>query len=56
MVRAFVADMLSTGEHSPATVRKVGQILAKIMPRRSQRRADCSLALRRRPAAHGSAT
>lgn len=31
MVRAFIADMLRTGEHSPATVRKVGQILAKVM-------------------------
>jgi len=31
MVRTFIADMLGTGDHSPATVRKVGQILAKIM-------------------------
>jgi integrase len=31
MVRGFVADMLATGAHSPATVRKVGQILSKIM-------------------------
>ena len=30
-VRTFIADMLSTGEHSPATVRKIGQILAKVM-------------------------
>ena len=28
---AFVADMQATGRHSPATVRKIGQILAKIM-------------------------
>ncbi len=31
MVRSFVADMLATGNHSPATVRKVGQILTKVM-------------------------
>ena len=31
MVRRFIADMLATGKHSPATVRKVGQILAKVM-------------------------
>lgn len=31
MVRRFIADMLATGEHSPATVRKIGQILAKVM-------------------------
>ena len=31
MVRAFVADMLATGQHSPATVRKVGQILSKVL-------------------------
>ncbi|MBV8980398.1 MAG: site-specific integrase [Acidimicrobiia bacterium] len=30
-VRAFVAAMQGDGRHSPATVRKVGQILAKIM-------------------------
>lgn len=31
MVKRFLADMLLTGDHSPATVRKVGQILAKMM-------------------------
>lgn len=31
MVKRFVAEMLATGDHSPATVRKVGQILAKVM-------------------------
>ena len=31
MVRRFIADMLATGKHSPATVRKVGQILAKVI-------------------------
>ena len=31
MVRRFIADMLETGNHAPATVRKVGQILAKVM-------------------------
>ncbi len=31
MVRRFIADMLETGRHEPATVRKVGQILAKVM-------------------------
>jgi integrase len=31
MVQKFVADMLATGKFAPATVRKVGQILAKIM-------------------------
>lgn len=31
MVKRFLADMLLTGDHSPATVRKVGQILAKVM-------------------------
>ena len=31
MVRSFVADMLGTGHHSPATVRKVGQVLTKVM-------------------------
>ncbi len=36
MVRGFVADMLATGAHSPATVRKVGQILSKIMRAQSK--------------------
>ena len=31
MVRRFIADILETGKHAPATVRKVGQILAKVM-------------------------
>lgn len=31
MVRTFIADMLGRGDHSPATVRKVGQIMAKVM-------------------------
>lgn len=31
MVRRFIADMLAAGTHSPATVRKVGQILTKVM-------------------------
>ena len=31
MVRSFVSDTLATGEHSPATVRKMGQILTKVM-------------------------
>ena len=31
MVRRFIAEMLATGEHAPATVRKVGQVLAKVM-------------------------
>lgn len=31
MVRRFIADMLDAGTHSPATVRKVGQILTKVM-------------------------
>jgi integrase len=31
MVRRFVAVMLVTGKHSPATVRKVGQILTKVL-------------------------
>ena len=31
MVRTFVADMLGTGHHSPATVRKMGQVLTKVM-------------------------
>ena len=30
-VRTFVAEMLAASTHSPATVRKVGQILAKVM-------------------------
>ena len=31
MVKRFIADMLATGDHAPSTVRKVGQILAKVM-------------------------
>jgi hypothetical protein len=31
MVRTFIAEMLAAGRHSPATVRKIGQILTKIM-------------------------
>lgn len=31
MVHRFIADMLAADEHSPSTVRKVGQILAKVM-------------------------
>jgi integrase len=30
-VRAWVAEMVATGRHSPATVRKAGQVLAKVM-------------------------
>ncbi len=30
-VRAFIADMLATGKHAPATVRKVGQVLTKVL-------------------------
>jgi integrase len=31
MVRSFVADLLGAGTHSPATVRKIGQVLAKVL-------------------------
>ena len=31
MVRRFVADTTAAGTHSPATVRKIGQLLAKVM-------------------------
>lgn len=31
MVRRFIADLLGTGRHTSATVRKVGQILTKVM-------------------------
>ena len=30
-VRAWVAAMMATGRHSPATVRKAGHVLAKVM-------------------------
>src|SRR5207245_10896808 len=31
MVRTFIAERVATGTHSPSTVRKMGQVLAKIM-------------------------
>lgn len=31
MVKRFIADMLAAGDHAPSTVRKVGQVLAKVM-------------------------
>jgi integrase len=31
MVRSFVADLLAVGSHSPATVRKIGQVFAKVL-------------------------
>jgi len=31
MIRSFIADMLATGKHAPATVRKVGQVLTKVL-------------------------
>ncbi|HLG01745.1 MAG TPA: tyrosine-type recombinase/integrase [Acidimicrobiia bacterium] len=31
MVRRFIADMLATSQHAPATVRKVGQVLSRVM-------------------------
>lgn len=49
MVRRLIADMLETGRHEPATVRKVGQILAKHALVRG-RWIDSPLAVRRGPA------
>lgn len=31
MVRRFIAEMVETGDRAPATVRKVGQVLSKVM-------------------------
>ena len=31
MVKRFIAEMLATGDHAPSTVRKVSQVLAKVM-------------------------
>ena len=31
MVKRFIAEMLAAGDHAPSTVRKVGQVLAKVM-------------------------